>query len=345
MLKTTVIACLITLPLLTTFCLNSLPAQADDLPTQEHQALYSTTYAPLKRSHVVGGQPIVQTTLNKTQSAAFMIDTGFSSCILSPEMAKRLNLKLQPAIQDDGSPALWMGKQASQAEVSFVKIGGFTLTLEHSFFRILPGRNSTLFPKPTFDDTPFDGVLGVNLLEHFAVLLDASQHTLGLCVPGNLALQQVGQAGYTAPYIVPLIQKGTQWFVTVQLTNNGITQSEDLLLDTGANQTVISDTVAQHLGLKVSEEQRTISAYSDNVPIGASSVDVLDINGIVFNGHAIGVTPVSEQQPPRLGMDILSGYRVLIDFPGKKMYLQSNTAAVVPKITVGPQTPDAATGK
>lgn len=308
---------------------------ADEQPTQEHQALYSTTYIPLKRSQIVGGQPIIQATLNKAQSASFIIDTGASSSILSPELAKRLNLKLQPGTQDDGAPYLWNGKQASEAVVSVIKIGNFTINVDHGFFYILPDRNSTLFPKPNFGDVPFDGVIGVNVLEHFAVLLDTSQHTFSLCVPGNLALQQVGQAGYTAPYIIPIAQKDSRWFATVQLTNNGISQSEEMLLDTGTNQTVMSDITANYLGLKISEEHQTTNAYSDNVPIDVSTVSVLDIGGIVLSRHAVGVAPVSKQQPPRLGMDILSGYRVLIDFPAKKMYLQPNPSAV-PAITIGP---------
>ena len=318
-------------------------AYADDPPTQWHQALYPTTYAPLERSHIVGGQPIVQVTLNKTQSAAFMVDTGASFSVLSPEMAKSLNLKPQSATLDDGTPYLWQGKQASKVAVSVVKIGNFSITIDHGFFRILPDRNFMLFPNPNSDDTPFDGVLGVNVLEHFAVLLDASQHVFGLCVPGNLTLQQVGQAGYTAPYVLPITQKDGFWFVTVQLTNNGISQSEDLVLDTGSNVTRISDTAAAHLGLKITEEQRITNIYSNSVPVGASSVDALQIGGIVLSGHAIKVAPVSKLEPPLLGMDILSSYRVLIDFPAKKMYLQSNTAAI-PKITVEPQaTPPAQT--
>lgn len=244
------------LPMLAVLCFNGGSVRADNPPTQAHQALYSTTYAPLERSHIVGGQPVVQVTLNKTQSAAFMVDTGASFSVLSPEMAKSLNLKPQPATLDDGTPYLWQGKQGSEVAVSVVKIGNFSITIDRGFFRILPDRNFMLFPEPNSDDTLFDGILGVNVLEHFAVLLDASQHTLGLCVPGNLTLQQVGQAGYTAPYVVPITQRDGFWFVTVQLTNNGITQYEDLVLDTGANQTVISDTAAVHLGLRILEEQQ-----------------------------------------------------------------------------------------
>ena len=310
--------------------------------------MYPTTYVPLKRNHKVTGQPVVQTTLNGTQPAAFMVDTGASFSVLSPEMAKRLHLKLQPATLDDGTPFLFKGKQASEVALSTLEMGNLTITFNSGFFRILDDQNFTLFPNPTSDDTLFDGVLGVNVLEHYAVLLDASQHILGFCMPGNLDLSQVGQAGYTAPYVVPITQKDGSWFVTAQLTNSDISQSEDLALDTGSNVTTISDTAATHLGLKVSEEHSTTNVYSNTVPMGESNVDTLRIGGIALSGHAVSVVHASKLEPPVLGMDILSGYRVLIDFPGKKMYLQTNTTAAkkmylqtnttaaVPAITIGP---------
>ena len=266
----------------------------------------------------------------------FLVDTGAAFSILSPEMAKRLHLKLQPAVLDDGTPYLFKGKQASQVLLSTIKISNLTITIDHGPFRVLNDQNSMLFPSLTSDDVGFDGVLGANVLEHFSVLLDASQHLIGFCLPGNLDLSQVGQAGFTAPYLVPITQKDGFWFVTVQLTNNGISQSQDLAIDTGSNETVISDTAAAHLGLKVSQAQKATNVYSDNVAVGASSVDVIDIGGIMLNGHAIGVAPVSKLEPPVLGMDILSGYRVLIDFPAKKMYLQPITTAAVPAVTIGP---------
>ena len=287
----------------------------------------------------------MQMTLNKTQSVAFLADTGAASTVLSSEIAKQLNLKLQPGVLDSGKPALWKGKQASEAMISFIEIGNFTMNVQQGVFFILDRQNLMANPRPKPDDILFDGVLGVNILEHFAVLLDTSQHTLGLCVPGNLNLHQVSQLGYTAPFAVPITQKDGHWFVTVQLTNSGVKQSEDFILDTGSNQTVVSNTAAEHLGLKITEEQQVTNAYSDNVRVGVSSVDNLQIGNIKLNGHAIGVAFNTKPLPPVLGMDILSGYRVLMDFPAKKMYLQSNTAATVPAITIGtapaPATPPA----
>ena len=329
------IICLLALPVLATIGFNHA-ASADNLLTQVGQTLYPGTYIPLKRGHVVGGQPVIQSMLNGTQPATFMVDTGGGFCILSPEMAHRLHLKRKSSTVDDGTPYRFQGKQVSAVSVSTIKFGNLTITINRGDFRILDDQNFMLFPNKNSDDTLFDGIIGVNLLQQFAVLLDTSQNFLGLCSPGSLELNQLGPLGFTSVYIVPIFQKDGLWYVTVQLTNNGSSQSEDMVLDTGTNQTVISDTAATHLGLKIRDEQRTTNLYSNNVPVGDSSVDTLQIGGITLSGHAIGVAPVSDLEPPRLGMDILSGYRVLIDFPGKKMYLQPNTAAAVPAITVGP---------
>ena len=325
--------------------LNSLSAQADDLPTRAHQHLDPTTYLPLKRDHRVAGQPVIQTLLNGKEPAAFLVDTGATLCVLSPEMAKRLNLERRPAVLDDGTPFLYQKKQPSEVTLSSFKFGDYTIHINGGSFILLNDQNFMGFPNRNSDDTLFDGILGTNLLNNYAVLLDASQHLLGLCSPGNLSLSQVGQVGYTAPYLVPIFQKDGFWFVTVWLTNNGISQSEDMVLDTGSNITTISDTAAAHLGLTITEEQRMTDVYSNNVPIGAASVDTLQIGGVVLHGHAIKVATISKLEPPRLGMDILSGYRVLMDFPAKKMYLQSNTATAAPKITVGPQTPGVRSGR
>lgn len=315
--------------------LNSLPAQADDKPTQQHQFIYSTNYVPMKRNHRVGGQPIVQVKINGTETAAFLLDTGATFSILSHEIAKRLNLKLEPSILDNGKPFFWKGRQSSSAQFATLKIANYTIHSNFSF-RLLDDQNFMLYPSASSDEPHYDGIVGVNLLQHFAVLLDAPQHRLGLCVPGNLSMQQIAQVGLAQPYVVPITKrKNGQWFVVAQLTNNGTTENEELELDTGSTFTEVSDTTAQNLHLKILEGDRTTNMYTNNAMMGASSVDTLKIGNLTLLGSAVEVSPVSERQPPLLGMNILSGYRVLMDFPGGKMYLQPNIAAI-PTITIGP---------
>ena len=185
-------------------------------------------------------------------------------------------------------------------------------------------------------DTRYDGIVGANLLEHFAVLVDASQHQFGLCLPGNLHPKQVADYGLTQPYVVPITKKDDgNWYVEVKITNNGMVTSEALALDTGSNTTQISDTAAQTLHLNIIGQQQQHNSSGTHM-VGRASVSTLQLGDLTLSGTSINVSSVTKNEFSLLGMDILSGFRVLIDFPGKKMYLQPNTAAAVPAVTIGP---------
>ena len=327
--------CLLALPVLTAICPNGLPVRADEQPTREHQQLSPCTYIPLKRQAAgpgYGEQPVLICTING-QTAKFMADTGTAFCFLSPEMAKQLGLTLQPSFFDNGKPFVWKGKQGATASSSAFKISNVSFTKIR--FEVLPDQDFMLNPKAP-DDTRYDGIVGADLLEHFAVLVDASQHQFGLCLPGNLYPQQVTDYGLTQPYVVPIAKKDDgRWYVEAQITNSGMTATEAMVLDTGSNTTQISDTAAQTLHLEIIGQQQQQNAYSTRM-VGRASVGTLRLGDLTLSGTSVSVTPITKDQPSILGMDILSGYRVLIDFPGKKMYLQSNTAAAVPAITIGP---------
>ena len=313
-------------------CLISLPVQAQDTPTRKHQQLSPCTYVPLKRQFGEG-QPVLICTING-QTARFMVDTGAGFCILSPEIAKQLNLTLQPAFLDNGKPFVWKGEQGTETSVTGFKISNVTFTSKLPF-RILPDQDFMLDPKAP-DDTRFDGIVGANLLEHDAVLIDASKHQFGLCLPGNLYLKQVADYGLKQPYIVPITKKDDgHWYVEAQITNDGMTALESMVLDTGSNVTQISDATAQDLHLKIIGQQQLVNSYRTRM-VDISNVPKLDLGNLELSGLSVAVSPISKTEPPILGMNILSHFRVLIDFPGKKMYLQPNPTTV-PKIAIGPQ--------
>lgn len=334
MLRTTH-AHLLTVAVLGFVYLNNSSSRADNSPTQEHQILSPCDYIPLKREAAgarTGGQPVLICTING-QAAKFMADTGASFCILSPEITKQLNLTLQPALLDDGKPFVWKGKQGTATSVSSFKVSN--VTIPKVPFRVLSDQDFMLSPKAS-NDTRYDGIVGANLLEHFAVLVDASQHQFGLCLPGNLYPKQVTDFGLAQPYIVPIAKKDDgNWYVEAQITNDGVVTNESLALDTGSNTTQISDTAAQTLHLKVIGQQQQHDSYRTSM-VGRASVGTLRLGDLTLSGTSVGVSPVTKNESPLLGMDILSGYRVLIDFPGKKMCLQSNTAVAVPAVTIGP---------
>ena len=103
------------------------PASAQNTPTRENQILLQMDYTPLYLGVVAGsGQPLVQVRINDTQVATFLVDTGSTGTIMSTELAKQMNLTLRPALDGDGKPALWKGKQAMMTDASVLKVGPVT---------------------------------------------------------------------------------------------------------------------------------------------------------------------------------------------------------------------------
>lgn len=331
--------CLLALTSLIFLGLNSLPVHAQDQPTREHQFLYSSDYVPLKRQAEAGGQPVLTATVGGTQTMNVMVDTGATFSVLSPEIVKQLDLKTEPAFLGNGKPFFWKGKQGTATSLSNFKVSNIIYTTIP--FRVLPDQDFILSPKAP-DDTRYDGIIGTDVFEQFAVLLDPAHHKFSFCRPGNFSLYQVAQLGMVKPYIVPITEGSNgQWYAEAQVTNNGIVARETLVLDTGSNVTQISDTTAQNLHLKIIGQQQQQDAHRVGL-VGIANAGMLRLGDLILPNVSVSISPITKNELPLLGMDILSGYKVLMDFPGGKMYLQSNTDADVPAVTIGPASAPAA---
>ena len=323
------------------FCLSVLPtyaqntpAQAQNTPTRENQILLKIDYTPLYLGVVAGsGQPLVQVRINDTQTAMFLVDTGSTGTIVSMELAKQMNLPLRPALDGEGKPALWKGKQAQMTNASVLKVGSVTFNNVPLF--VLDAKDFVLSYHRK-DATSYQGILGINMLEESAILLDGQKHELTFCAPGNLYQHQVELLGFTQPYVLPLTHvNDLLWTITAEFTNGTLKGQQGLVVDTGSDSTRLPGFFAQEIGLKVQTLQGTATTHGVEVTAN-STADELRLGELTLRDHPITIEPSDDPLPPAIGMDILFGYRVLIDFPGSKMYLQPNTSAV-PKITIGPQ--------
>ncbi len=307
-------------------------AYADDQPTQQHQIIYQVNYTPLKLGQIDGGQPLIPVSLDGNQASIFLVDTGTTFSIISSELAKQMNLYLEPGVGGGGKPILWKGKQAMTTRVPVLKVGNIRFT--DVALLVLDAKDISLSPSGN-DAAPYQGIIGSNLLQQFAVVLDSQKLTLGLCVPGNLSEHQVKLFGMSQPHVLPMTNVDTnKWFVSAQLLNGRLKGNENLLLDTGSDGTDVSEQLGQEIGLKTQRKRGSKNAYGTQ-SVAISTTDQINLGDLTLRHVSLTIRPVSEELPPTLGMDILSGYRVLMDFPAKKMYLQSNTAAV-PAITVSP---------
>lgn len=312
-----------------------LSAWADDPPTQLHQQLHKMDYTPAKTGLQMLGQPLVRVKINRTEDAIFLIDTGSASSIISTNLAKRLGLRLQPAVDDNGKAVHYNGdvKQATMTQVSLFQTDN--ITADNALFLVQDAKLINLFHNPSPEGN-CDGIIGANMLEHSAIYLDGPQHKFGFCLPGAVSLHQLSQIGMPSPYVLPLTTNtsANQWFVRAELTNGNSSSSEDLLLDTGSNGTIVSARLGQEVHLKQTGDGIQKDSLG-SAAVSTGQADALRLGNLTLRNPLIVMRPMFGGGPPLLGMDILSNYRILMDFPAKKMYLQPNASAV-PAIIIGP---------
>ena len=314
------------------FGLMGSPSLADDPPTRLHQYLHKIDYVPAKMGALLLGQPLVHVKINGTADATFLVDTGVSDTTISTDLAKRLGLRLQPATNDAGMPIQWKGKQGVMTRVALLEIG--SIKANNSLLLVMDDKDLRVI-----FSSAYEGIIGANLLQNCAFLLDAHQHTLGFCLPGALSSEQLKQIGFPQPYAVPLTTiPENQWWVQATFSDGSNSGSEGLLLDTGSDSTSLSEQLAQKVGFKVTGQENQKDVFGKSI-VGTGQVDAVHLGDLTLLNFPLSIQPSSKKTskaiPPTLGMNVLSGYRVLMDFPAKKMYLQPNTAAV-PAITIGP---------
>ncbi len=316
-----------------------IPLRANDAPapTQQHQQVFLADYFPSKRGLTVQGTPLVRVKLNGIQDAVFLVDTGTTFSVISAKMAKQMRLSLKPTLNDDGKPIIWKGKPTLMATVDS-EIGKFT-------FKACPlvvVEAKDFVVADAAPDNAYDGVIGMNYLQHMALLMDNAQHKLGFCLPGALTPEQLRQTGFPEPYVIPIVQQDIGWFAQAIFTDGGLSGTGSLLVDTGAAFSGVSLPLAQRLQLKTLGQEKQINADGTNV-VSRTSVSSLVVGSLALSNVSMLVHPTPKGDPSlhvadpssSIGMDILSKYRVMLDFPGGKMYLQP-LPPPVHTITIGP---------
>lgn len=287
------------------------------------------TYVSDKLPSGDSGAPLVKVTLNDGTDATFMLDTGTTACAVTETMAAKLGLKPQPTNQA-AAPLIMDGTRAQAVKLT-IKVGRFrfadfpALIIKESRFVQVLGH-------------PLDGIIGMNLLCHFAVTLEPENHILILQTPGKLSAKDLGNWGFKQAGTLPLTRaaNGSYW-ANIEMSNGLRTTSENLMIDTGASGSIISNQAAQALNLTPAKQGITIP-YGNGVFVG----DIATVPTVALGPNlgadappgskltlrnAAFVYPDKPEESPAtsphvLGMNILSGCAVLLDFPGLTMSLQ-----------------------
>ena len=279
------------------------------------------------------GAPLITVWINSQVEATFVVDTGTTNDLISQSLVKKLGLVSHPALLPSGKPLLLEGRQPQAVTLTSLKIGGKSGPLNIQPFNgpvcILPDQQLRVSA-----DRSVDGLIGSGLLAKFAVSLNFSAHTMMLVYPGNMTRAEAGYLGYCLPggTNLPLtINAEDVCSVKVGLENKGVSQQVDLPLDTGSQVTTLPARTAQDLSLGSLGRIPQADHSSGVFTVCKTRPDALVLGEVRLVRPLISYAETADYTP-RLGLDILSGYKVLMDFPAKKMYLQP----IIPAVSVGP---------
>ncbi len=317
--------CLLLLPLL------ALPSAGQTAATPnaaQQQEGYPVPITPVSGQ----GSPLITVWIDNNQAAMFAVDTGTPNCLISQSLFSKLRLDSYPALLPDKKPVLSEGKPVQAVTLSSLRVGGQTgsLTLQPLNVPILIVPDEKLRVSGSLT---VDGIVGVNLLENFAVAFDFPRHRMTVCVPGNLTPGQAKFLGYdeAGGTVLPLsVDARDLYDVPVTLENDSISRKVNLLVDTGSQLTTIPHNAAYDLSL-MPTRQLPQAGLAGSYTVNEARLHELSLGDVRLTDQLITYT-TGEDRFPRLGMDILVNYKVLLDFPAKKMYLQP----AVPPIKIGP---------
>lgn len=283
------------------------------------------------------GVPLVSVRLNDKVTATFLLDTGTSVCSVTDAMAAKLGLTPQ-ATTEPATPEIMDGPTATQVPLT-IQLGGFRFP-NLAAFVIKESRVSRVLGSAP------DGILGINLLSRLAILLDPQGHALTLLYPGKLSADDLRARGLGAAGTIMLTpaRNGTYW-ATLSFRNGEHAGRSNLMIDTGAVTTIVPHSLAEQLALEpvksnVATEFGNGAFTADlarmpvlllgavNAKAGASTSQLALQNGLVLYAHE---KETATRTPHVLGMNILSGGLLLMDFPGRTLYFAPTTLGTTPE--------------
>ena len=275
--------------------------------------------------------PVVSARIGTTD-VTFLVDTGTINTAITPSLAKRLGLTPK-SLLPPGQSVNEFGRPVDGVTVSNLVLGDMNFT---------PAQEE-VYPQSTWDRLGMkqDGILGRDSLEFCMVEFDFPHHRLTFLNQAAVTPELRAQAGYgAASYAADITRDQYGFYKTDLVMTNGASHlTEAAVVDTGSSSTQISAKAAEALRLFPTGPPVDYHVERKAEPVVPSRVGEMQVGQLKLLNAPVGYPEKDEPEGMGvgtvLGMDILSGYKVLLDFPGRKMYLQPSSSTV-PVVTVGP---------
>ena len=282
------------------------------------QSLYDVdsngkTVVPIK---LINDRPIIELRINgKKQPLRFVLDTGSGISVISNETAKHLDIDsvakggLARAIGGDGKFEIVYGF-LKKVEIGDIKISNVPV-----YIREFHNNNEKI-----------DGYIGLSLISKFITTIDYGDLKFSL-VQKDLIENQLG-ANENENLILPL-RLTSSGFLSGEVYLEGVKNSLNFIVDTGASISVISDDVAgmdEIRGFVREEKMRVIGAAGVT-----ENVMAFLLPRVTFGSHtrekikaiAPDLDVINEtsgyEQAGILGGNFLKNYRVTFDFKNSKV--------------------------
>ena len=234
----------------------------------------------------------------------FSIDTGSTICMLDSNYKEKLGKPLKEAPLENGlvgemkvkvfaAPDIFLG----ETKLNVRRI----LCSELTLFRLVTGE-------------PFDGVIGMDALDDYTVVLDFDQSTLALYSKTPAEFTELGKP-------VPLISANGRYHIEATANRKAKVQ---LLLDSGSgnsislNRTDWEQAFADSPQASRSATLGTIGGHIVESPLARLKTLTIGSRTVTNLVCTLSKNPTSYSS---VGLPFLRQYRVAFDFPNKLLYL------------------------
>ena len=285
--------------LLLSGCCLSTRCQAQEKRLPEAYTLRWTTYAG-------NSLPMITLLLSDGQLHKFVVDTGAPSSVIDSDVAKDLRLPIETVTFAGGSKYLLV-KTPANFGPSVFQLPQLPLILTdlREFRKV---------------DPSLHGILGTNVLDFFALAFDFSRQQLTFIPGGNVAGTPQELQG---AHMLPLLSRDDHWWVEGSLDGLPV----HFILDTGADSIAVEDPalLASFKPVRSIEGLPTIILVDESTRSMRVATKLLRLHRLTVGDMTL-VDPVVQFVPRRekttynsLGIAFLQRYRVVLDFPAKKL--------------------------
>ena len=331
------------------------PAIADDsflkTPTTSRQA-HSTSYEPLVANLFNYNNLLIQVKINGSITQTFLFDTGSNVSLISDRAVAEIKSKDKSVHLTDKVYSV-DGKSVSGFTPDNLNMGGFNF--KGFTLAVVPEKRLGFF-----GGKQVSGIIGLDIIKNLEYVFDFPKHQIFLYSPAvtvtppdgsapkyiaqGLTPEEISALGFANAKQAAIIDSAAdrRKYVHALCGEGGKNGEEDLVFDTGSSATVISPSLADTLNVKPISENVLSTGFAGPEYLSTALLGQFQVGDLVLQNQMVKYSSqraFDKNLPPTLGMDILSKYKMLVDFSSSKMYLKLPDAVPASvKVNIGPGT-------